>query len=234
MKTEIILSVIIPVLNESQNINSVIENIRGQEFEYEYEVIVVDADANGSTIKCIQDTEALTITSGKGRACQMNAGAEIARGEILLFLHADTVLSKGALSKISQILSDDKYVAGAFDLCIDSDKLLLKFISARANWRSRFNRIPYGDQAIFIKKDYFEKIGQYNEIPIMEDVDLMRRIKKDGEKIYIFRDKVKTSPRRWEKEGVFYTTIRNQILIALYYLGVSPYKLVKFYRSHSK
>jgi rSAM/selenodomain-associated transferase 2 len=234
MKDEIILSIVIPVLNESRNINSVIENISSQQCEYKYEVIVVDADPEGSTIKCIQEADVVKITAGRGRAHQMNAGAEIARGDILLFLHADTVLPKDALSKISQILSDDKYVAGAFDLWIDSDKFLLKFISARASWRSRFNRIPYGDQAIFIRKDYFEKIGRYNEIPIMEDVDLMRRIKKDGKKIHIFRDKVKTSPRRWEKEGVFYTTIRNQILIALYYLGVSPYKLVKFYRSHSK
>ena len=164
----------------------------------------------------------------------MNAGAEIARGEILLFLHADTFLPEGALDKIAQILSDDKYVAGAFDLGIDSDKLLLKFISAWARMRSHMNRIPYGDQAIFIKKDYFEKIGRYNEIPIMEDVDLMRRIKKDGKKIHIFKDKARTSPRRWEKEGILYTAMRNQVLLALYYLGVSPYKLVKFYRSHSK
>ncbi|MHC4467735.1 MAG: TIGR04283 family arsenosugar biosynthesis glycosyltransferase [Planctomycetota bacterium] len=228
MKAEIIFSIIVPVLNESQNINSVIENLRGQQCEYEYEVIVVDGDVNGSTIKNI------SITAEMGRAYQMNAGAEIARGEVLIFLHADTRLPDKALSKIAQILSDDTYVAGAFDLGIDSENLLLKYIAAWARMRSRMNRIPYGDQAIFIRKDYFEKIGRYNEIPIMEDIDLMRRIKKDGKKIHIFKDKAGTSPRRWEKEGILYTTIRNQILLALYYLGVSPHKLVKFYRSHSK
>ncbi|MHC4843670.1 MAG: TIGR04283 family arsenosugar biosynthesis glycosyltransferase [Planctomycetota bacterium] len=234
MRSDIKFSIIIPVLNESEIINSVIENLESQQCEYEYEVIVIDADVNCSTIKNIQDTKVVSVTASTGRAHQMNAGAEIARGETLIFLHADTKLPEKALSKIAQILSDNTYVAGAFGLGIDSNSLLLKSVAAWARMRSRMNRIPYGDQAIFIKKDYFEKIGRYNEIPIMEDVDLMRRIKKDGKKIYIFKDRVKTSPRRWEKEGVFYTAMRNQILLALYYLGVSPLKLAKFYRNHSK
>jgi hypothetical protein len=95
------------------------------------------------------------------------------------------------------------------------------------------NRIPYGDQAIFIRKSYFDKIGRFKEIPLMEDVELMRRIKKKGDKIFIIRDRVKTSARRWEKEGIFYTTLKNQILVSLYYLGINPHKLVKYYRRHS-
>jgi rSAM/selenodomain-associated transferase 2 len=164
----------------------------------------------------------------------MNAGAAIAKGEVLIFLHADTLLPPKALNKIGRVLENEKYVGGAFSLGIDSDRLLLKYVAAHASMRSRINRIPYGDQAIFIRKSYFDKIGKFKEIPLMEDVDLMRRIKKRDDKIYIFRDQVMTSPRRWEKEGLIYTTIRNRILMSLYFLGVGPEKLVKYYRRHSE
>jgi rSAM/selenodomain-associated transferase 2 len=159
----------------------------------------------------------------------MNAGAAAARGEILIFLHADTTLPDNALRKISLALHDRDYVGGAFDLQIDSDRLFLKYISARASLRSRWNRIPYGDQAIFIRKKYFDRIGGFKEIPLMEDVDLMWRIKKDGKNIFILPDKVTTSARRWESDGAICTTIRNLILVRLFYLGISPHKLAKYY-----
>ncbi len=226
-------SIVIPVLSEQGQINSVIEHLRSQDFEGVWEIIVVDGDFRGQTIKAIQDQEVVSITSAKGRALQMNAGATVARGEILIFLHADTRLPPSALKKINTILEDEKYVGGAFDLRINSDRLFLKYIAARASLRSRLNRIPYGDQAIFIRRNYFDKIGRFKEIPLMEDVELMRCIKKKGDKIFILRDRVKTSARRWEREGVFYTTLKNQILLNLYYLGVSPDKLAKYYRRHS-
>ena len=160
----------------------------------------------------------------------MNAAAEIARGQILLFLHADSKLPSDALDKIAEVLDNPSYVAGAFDLAIDSSRLILRYIAARSRMRSRMNRIPYGDQAIFITKDYFDLIGRFREIPIMEDVDLMRRIKKDDRNIFILKDRVVTSPRRWETEGPIFTTFRNQLLVGLYYLGVSPQRLVKFYK----
>jgi rSAM/selenodomain-associated transferase 2 len=225
-------SIVIPVLHERDQINSVVEHLRSQDFEGVWEIIAVDGDPQGETIKAIEDRNVVSITSPKGRALQMNAGAAVAQGEILIFLHADTKLPSSALKKISQVLEDEKYVGGAFDLRIDSDRLFLKYIAARARLRSRLNKIPYGDQAIFIRKSYFDKIGHFKEIPLMEDVDLMRRIKKKGGKIFILRDRVKTSARRWEKEGVLYTTLKNQLLISLYYLGVGPDKLAKFYRSH--
>jgi rSAM/selenodomain-associated transferase 2 len=159
----------------------------------------------------------------------MNTGAAVAHGEILIFLHADTTLPDNALGKISRALQDRNYVGGAFDLRIDSDRLFLKYIATRASLRSRWNRIPYGGQAIFIRKKYFDQIGGDKEIPLMEDIDLMRRIKKDGKQIVIFSDKVITSARRWESEGALYTTLRNQILVRLFYLGVSPHRLAKYY-----
>jgi len=226
-------SIVIPVLNEQYRINSLIEYVHSRGYEGACEIIVVDGDPQGGTIKVIQDEDVISITSKKGRAFQMNTGAELAHGEVLIFLHADTKLPPNALEKISQVLEDAKYVGGAFDLGIDSDSLLLKYIEARTRFRSRLNRIPYGDQAIFIRRSYFEKIGRFKDIPLMEDVELMRRIKKRGDKIFILRDRVKTSARRWEKEGIFYTTLRNRLLVGLYYVGVSPDKLAKYYRRHS-
>lgn len=164
----------------------------------------------------------------------MNAGAAMSSGDILIFLHADTILPDGALNKISRALDKQDYVGGAFDLKIDSDRLFLKYISVRASLRSRWNRIPYGDQAIFMRKKYFDHIGRFKDIPLMEDVDLMRRIKKDGRKIHILPDKVTTSARRWQRDGALYTTVRNHILVVLFRLGVSPNRLAKYYWRQSQ
>ncbi len=216
-------------MNEQGQINSFIDKIKGQGFDGYFEIIIVDGDPQGGTINAITDNSIICITSPKGRGQQMNAGAAVAHGEILIFLHADTTLPDNALRKISQALQDQDFVGGAFDLKIDSDRLFLKYISARASLRSRWNRIPYGDQAIFIRKKYFDQIGGYKEIPLMEDVDLMRRIKKDGKQIVILPDNVRTSARRWESEGALYTTVRNRILVRLFYLGISPHRLAKYY-----
>ena len=222
-------SIIVPVLNEQGQINSFIEKIKDQDFDGYYEIIIVDGDPQCGTINAITDNSVLCITSTRGRGRQMNAGAAAACGEILIFLHADTTLPDNALRKISQTLQDQGFVGGAFDLKIDSDRLLLKYISARASLRSRWNRIPYGDQAIFIREKYFNQIGGFKDIPLMEDVDLMRRIKKDGKKIVILPDKVTTSARRWENEGALYTSMRNLIFVRLFYIGISPHKLAKYY-----
>ena len=224
-------SIIIPVLNEYDQINTTIKHLRKIGAESDTcEIIVVDGDPQCSTIKTIEDDSVRTITSAKGRGCQMNAGAEIAKGDVILFLHADTALPDGAIEKISRVLENEKYVGGAFNLGIDSNRIFLKCIAARANLRSRLSRIPYGDQAVFMRKTCFEDTGRFKEVPLMEDVDLMRRIKKRGDKVFILPDKVMTSARRWETEGALYTTIRNQILVRLYYLGVGPDKLSKFYK----
>ncbi|MHC4118620.1 MAG: TIGR04283 family arsenosugar biosynthesis glycosyltransferase [Planctomycetota bacterium] len=226
-------SVIVPVLNEADRINSLIDGLHNQGAEPSCEIIVVDGDPKGGTVKAIEARDVVTITTEKGRGRQMNAGAAAARGEILIFLHADTVLPDAALEKIERVLENQEYVGGAFDLKIDSDTLFLKYISVRASLRSRWNGIPYGDQAIFLRKDYFDQIGGFKDIPLMEDVELMRRIKKDGKNICILPDKVTTSARRWQRDGALYTTLKNQVLVLLFYLGVSPGRLAKYYRRRS-
>lgn len=227
-------SIVIPVLNEGDRINALIEHLHNQGFESSYEIIVVDGDPQGGTVKAIQSEDVVTITTEKGRGRQMNAGAAMSSGDILIFLHVDTILPDGALNKISRALDKQDYVGGAFDLKIDSDRLFLRYISVRASLRSRWNRIPYGDQAIFMRKQYFDRIGGFKDIPLMEDVDLMRRIKKDGRKIHILPDKVTTSARRWQRDGALYTTVRNHILVVLFRLGVSPDRLAKYYWRQSQ
>ena len=228
------ISVIVPVLDEQEYINSHIGHIREQDFKGGLEIIVVDGDANGRTLEVIEDSETIKIASSCGRGQQLNTGAAVACGDILLFLHADTQLPAGGLRKICNVLEDDQYIGGAFDLGIDSKRLFLKFIAARARLRSRLTRIPYGDQAIFVRKSYFERIGGFKEMPLMEDIELMQRIKSKGDKIFILKDRVSTSARRWQAEGVLYTTIRNQFLASMYYFGVSPEKLARYYANHRR
>ena len=191
----------------------------------------MDGSLERDTLGAIDSNHVIKISSEKGRAKQMNIGASAAKGEILIFLHADTELPIHALKRINTLLERKEYVGGAFDLGIKSDKFIFRVIEVLASLRSRLNRIPFGDQAIFIRREYFNKIGGYKEIPLMEDVELMRRIKKSGSKIWIFDDRVMTSPRRWEKEGVIYCTLRNWTLQTLYFLGVSPDKLANLYKS---
>ena len=220
-----------PVFHEEEWINALIEYLNNLDLHKDIEIIVVDGAREKNTLKAIHNNQVIKIPSEKGRAKQMNVGASAAKGEILIFLHADTELPFQALKKINSFIGQREYVGGAFDLGIKSDKFIFKMIGTLSSLRSRFNRIPFGDQAIFIRREYFNQIGGFKEIPLMEDVELMRRIKKSRKKIWIFYDRVMTSPRRWEKEGVIYCTLRNWVIQALYLLGVSPHKLANFYKS---
>ena len=224
------ISVIIPVLNEASLINETIKSILALPYEGYFEVIVVDGSPECGTINTIQEKRVKKIIAGKGRSKQMNKGALHASGDVLLFLHADTALPLNALENISRAMEQRKVVAGAFDLGISSERPVFRLIETAASLRSRLTRIPYGDQAIFIRKDYFHATGGFREMPLMEDVELMRRIRKAGDRISIIPEKVSTSARRWEKEGVLFCTLRNWTLITLYFFGASPEKLTRFYR----
>jgi rSAM/selenodomain-associated transferase 2 len=227
-------SIIVPVFHEGKNIHDLIECLNRLDSDKQREVIVVDGAREKDTLGAIDGNPVIKISSERGRATQMNAGASVARGEILIFLHADTELPFQALGKIHPLMEQSEYVGGAFDLGIKSNKFAFRVIAKLASWRSRLNRIPFGDQAIFIRREYFNKMGGYKEIPIMEDAELMRRIKKSGDKIWIFHERVMTSPRRWEEEGVIYCILRNWTLQVLYLLGVSPHKLATFYPGRQK
>lgn len=220
---------IIPVFKEENCINATIGSLVKMKGNHSVEIIVVDGDPGGSTIQCINEPNVILMTTEKGRAIQMNKGAAKASGDILLFLHADTILPEKGFDKIKSVMETGKHAAGAFNYDINSRNLFLRFIYYTSYLRSKISRITYGDQGIFIRKDYFEKIGGYPEIPIMEEVELMKKIKKNKEKIYILKDGVKTSARRYEEEGIIYGWLRNHRMRILYFFGVSPERLVKYY-----
>lgn len=225
------ISIIIPVLHEAATINETVALLRGSDCGREAEIFLVDGDLSGSTVQTVTDSSVRTIISERGRAVQMNRGAKAASGDILLFLHADTRLPGNALTLIREAMKDGRFVAGAFDLGFDTERTIFRITETYVFLRTRITKIPFGDQAIFIRRDYFRKLGGYREIPIMEDVDLMKRIRKKGGRVRIIPVKVATSPRRYEREGVFTCTFRNWVLQALFAMGVSPERLAKRYRS---
>jgi len=160
----------------------------------------------------------------------MNEGANKATGDFLLFLHADTFLPKNAIALICETLSSHTISAGAFDLDFDTQDKKIKTIAKVASWRSRKTRLPYGDQAIFIKRKVFQRVKGYENFLLMEDVNLMQKLKKNHFEIKILDQKVITSARKWEENGLVKNTLRNWLLISLYFCGIHPNKLAKFYK----
>lgn len=226
------ISVIIPVLNETAVIARTLAQFQNSaNGEDAPETIVVDGDAAGTTLKAIKDPGVITAVSPKGRALQMNHGAGLASGDILLFLHADTLLPPEALSKIPAALSGARAEWGAFDLGIASSRRPYRIIEASVRIRTALTRTPYGDQAVFLTRGLFERAGGFPPIPIMEDVALMRRIGKLGATGCRIPEKVATSPRRWQAEGILHCTLRNWLLVTCFFLGARPEALAKYYRS---
>lgn len=221
------ITIIIPVLNEEKNIVKILNNLQNNQ---ENEVILVDGGSQDKTVQLVEDMgRKIVISPQAGRGFQMNYGSLLATGDILLFLHADTILPQGYKTIITDLLSDPKVVGGAFELKIDLPQFSLQIIETLVNWRSRFFSLPYGDQAIFVKTSIFQAMGGFSDLPIMEDFEFMQRLKKYG-KIAIASAKVITSGRRWQKLGVIPTTLINQKIILGYYLGVSPNTLVRWYK----
>lgn len=222
------ISVVIPVYGEAPVIGDTLTHLLDRCRPGPSECIVVDGDPDGGTLARIDRPDVRGITAPKGRASQMNAGAAAAGGDAVLFVHADTRLPRRAFDLIRQVMAG-RAAAGAFDLGIDSPKGAYRLIEAMVYIRTRLTRIPYGDQAIFVDRRLFHRIGGYPEMPLMEDVALMQRIKRAGASTAIIPHRVFTSPRRWETEGVVRCTLRNWTLILLYLAGVAPERLVRFY-----
>ena len=226
-----IISIIIPVYNETHIILQTLSHLFNLNFKEDVEIIIVDGNPQQNTLNCIAEPRVRKIASKKGRGAQMNKGASVAKGDILLFLHADTLIPHDAIRSIQNACKDTNVAAGAFGLGIRSSQRKYRIIEKAVFLRTRITKIPYGDQAIFVKREFFRAIGGYQEIPIMEDVELMKRIKANDGMVAIIPRRVRTSPRRWEREGIFCCTLRNWMMIALYSLGMSPSKLVKFYQT---
>jgi rSAM/selenodomain-associated transferase 2 len=233
------ISIIIPVLNEEENIQVAIDSIFPSD---NMEVIVVDGGSKDRTIEVVKELGVMLFHSRAGRANQMNLGAKNATGDILVFLHADTRLPTGfddlirtALGDVSQFRKADAPrtnklpIAGAFALEIDDRSRRFRWVEWGVKYRSRFLKMPYGDQAIFLRAKVFDEIGGFPDLPIMEDFELMRRLQKLGS-VAIIEQPVITSARRWLQQGIFKTTLINQLMILGYLMGVDLDRLVQLYR----
>jgi rSAM/selenodomain-associated transferase 2 len=249
------ISVIMPVLNEERILGESLSYVLSLGFD---EVIVVDGSSCDRTrdivaslqvrssgyeargLELFSDPASRTsnlepsiptltlLTTLPGRARQMNAGAAISEGEVLVFLHADTQLPLNARMQIEQALRDPTYVGGRFDVQFEPVTEWGRIISRMMNWRSRWSGIATGDQAIFVRRQCFERLGGFCDAPIMEDIDFTRRLKGAG-RMAALRSTVVTSYRRWEHGGPVKTIALMWLLRGLYWLGINPHTLTRFY-----
>jgi rSAM/selenodomain-associated transferase 2 len=220
------ISIIIPVLNEANNLPTVLKPIQSAAA---VEIIVVDGGSQDDTIAVARSLGVQVIQSERGRARQMNAGAKAASGKILLFLHADTRLPPQFDTLIRQTLAQPGVIAGAFELKIDATLRGIRWVERGVKWRSRLLQLPYGDQGIFLTAEMFLRAETFPELPIMEDFVLIQRLKQRG-RIAIVPAAVLTSGRRWQKLGVLKTTLINQLILIAYFLGIPPSRLARWYR----
>jgi len=222
------ISVIIPALNEEERIGRNLERLKKENVE----IIVADGGSSDGTVQICRKAGVKVVYSGPGRAVQMNSGALEATGEILLFLHADTLLPEGFTGLIRGIIAGGR-VAGAFSFGTDLKTPSMNFLERAANFRARHMGIVFGDQAIFTRADIFRKIGGFPALPVMEDMELVLELKRHG-RFVILPQRAITSARKWQANGVWRTAFMNQVVTYLYLFGISPERLSKWYRRELK
>jgi len=221
MFDDVTISIIIPAINEAHSIAQAIESVS---IAADVEVIVVDGGSHDKTPQIARATGARVISSPAGRARQMNTGATAAHGSILLFLHADTSLPVGFQRNVREVLARPEVSAGAFQLHIADPGRSFRCIERFVRFRSTILQFPYGDQAIFLKAETFRQLGGFPDCPIMEDYELVRKLRRIG-RIAIAPMPIRTSARRWLANGVWRTTLTNQACVVARRLGVSPERL---------
>lgn len=225
------ISIIIPCLNEAPHIAGALDTLgplrmRGAE------VIVVDGGSRDETAELARSRADLVLSSGRGRAVQMNAGAAHARGAVLLFLHADSTLPGSADALVTEGLARSGRGWGRFDVAIAGTHPLLPLVASLMNLRSRLTGIATGDQGLFVTRALFERVGGYPAIRLMEDIALSKRLKRIGPPLCL-RERVATSGRRWEKHGLLRTVLLMWRLRLAYSLGADPDKLAQRYAPHA-
>lgn len=224
------VSLIIPVLNEGEQLVSMLKRAWATGA---FEVIVVDGGSVDDSLAIAQNTRCQVIESPRGRAIQLNRGAAAARGDVLLFLHADNWLEDGAVRQIVDAIDSGDCQTGAFRQKIDGRGLLYRLLEWGNGIRVRMLGVAYGDQGIFVRRELFEKVGGYPEIPLMEDLRLMRTLRRHSRPV-LLPGPLHVSPRRWQRHGVIRQTLRNWLLLTAEKVGVSPARLARFYPSHTK
>jgi rSAM/selenodomain-associated transferase 2 len=222
------ISVIIPALNEEPHIERAIDSALAAGA---HEVIVADGGSADLTIKLARARGATVVHSNPGRAVQQNAGADLATGEVLLFLHADNRLTASAGWQVSEAVLHDGAIAGAFRQHIDADSFVYRLLERGNAARARLLGAPYGDQAIFINRNSFVAIGGFPETRLMEDILLMRAVRQRTRPV-LLPGPVHVDARRWRKYGVVRQTACNLAMALALKLGVSPNRLADIYPQH--
>ncbi|UCH80519.1 MAG: TIGR04283 family arsenosugar biosynthesis glycosyltransferase [Nitrospiraceae bacterium] len=221
------ISIIIPVINEAGILRNTLSSINVTSDE---ELIVVDGGSTDETMSIAQEFTDKVLVSKTGRASVMNFGAEKAEGDILLFLHADCILPDQGFYMIRETLKNQKTAAGGFYLSIDEHGPGFRLIEYMANVRARLTSLIYGDQGMFVKRDIFKKVGGFSDMPLMEDIDISRKLGRLG-RIVFLNPPIKASARRWLVEGAVFTTLRDWTIAFSYsFLRISPEKLIKYYK----
>lgn len=219
------VSVVIPSLNEAERIG---ETIDAAFAAGAAEVIVADGGSSDATVAIARDRGARILDGERSRGRQLNRGAEAASHAALVFLHADTLLPDGAAAAVERALASG-VVFGGFRIEFREPALRLRFVAFMINSRTRFTRAPWGDQAQFVSRAAFLELGGYPDMPIMEDYELARRMKRAG-RTTLLPLTVRTSGRRFLQKGVLRTSCLNWVIIASHHLGVSPETLARWYR----
>ena len=221
------ISIIIPALDEEAHIGVCIDAIKKN--GYSCEIIVADGGSSDRTAEIAEGYQGVrVIQTARGRGLQMNAGASHATGEILLFLHADTIPEEGWSKAVEAALQKDSVVGGAFAFAISHPGKKYRLVEQWVRFRCSLFMLPYGDQGIFVRRHIFKKLEGCKDIPLMEDVDLIERMKGLG-RIVVLDKRAYTSERRWQKKGLIQTAALNQLIMLLYRMGMSPHKLAKIY-----
>ena len=215
------IAVVIPALNEEDRVAEAVRSVRE-----DAEVIVVDGGSMDRTCARAADAGADVITSSRGRGIQLDAGARIARGKWLVFLHADTRLERGWAEALRSLPGD--VVGGAFRFALEPPRPAYRLLEVGVALRCRLFRLPYGDQGLFARREVYARIGGFRPLPLMEDVDLARRLARAG-RLAFPRPRAFTSARRFERRGVVATSLRNLSLLALYSIGQGPERLARLY-----
>lgn len=221
------ISIIIPVFNESAQLKNKLPHLQWLRAQG-HEILVADGGSKDDSLELARQYADQVLTSASGRARQMNAAARIAKGDILLFLHVDTVLSEECIASLKDIMSTQGLCWGRFDVSLSGRHILLRIIGKMMNLRSAMTGIATGDQAIFVSSKLFQQCGGYAAIPLMEDIDLCRRLKSVQGPVRI-REKVITSSRRWEQKGILRTVFLMWKLRLAYWWGTDPAILARQY-----
>jgi rSAM/selenodomain-associated transferase 2 len=217
------LSVVIPTWNEADNLAATLEALPERA-----EVVVADGGSVDGTVAIARRSGARVVACEQGRARQMNLGARDSRGDTLLFLHANAVLEAGAGEAIELALADPAVVGGFFRLRIRSPRMALKLAAAGSNLRARALRMPYGDQGLVLRRSVYEELGGFPDVPFLEDVALIRIVRKRG-RLAPLPVPLSTGDRHWRELGILGTTLLDWTMVGLYFAGVSPAMIASHY-----